>query len=117
MELVVSLVNESNVKALTSELLEYLKVSDPEFKVDLAAKTAALAQKFAPTRLWYIDQIILIMVEAGIYVKEEVLRSLVVVVSNATDLQGYAVRALYRAFHNWSGQVFCKSLSQPMSLP
>lgn len=45
MELVVSLVNESNVKALTTELLEYLKVSDPEFKVDLAAKTAALVQK------------------------------------------------------------------------
>lgn len=54
--------------------------------------------------------------QAGIYVKGEVLRSLVVVVSNATDLQGYAVRALYRAFHNWSGQVFCKCLSQSMSL-
>jgi len=43
--------------------------------------------------------------QAGIYAKEEVLRSLVVVISNATELQGYAVRALYRAFHNWSGQV------------
>lgn len=47
----------------------------------------------------------LLLRQAGIYVKEEVLRSLVVVISNANDLQGYAVRALYRAFNNWSGQV------------
>jgi AP-1 complex subunit gamma-1 len=45
LELVVSLVNENNVKALTTELLEYLKVSNPEFKVDLAAKIAALVYK------------------------------------------------------------------------
>lgn len=40
-----NLVSEGNVKALTKELLEYLKISDPEFKVDLAAKIATLVQK------------------------------------------------------------------------
>ena len=45
LELVYNLVNESNVKALTKELLEYLKVSDPEFRVDLTAKIAALVQR------------------------------------------------------------------------
>ena len=43
--------------------------------------------------------------QAGKYVKEEVVWSLVAAVSNAADLQGYTVRALYRAFHEWSGQV------------
>nr|PNR43621.1 hypothetical protein PHYPA_016002 [Physcomitrium patens] len=109
LELVCSLVNESNVEALTTELLEYLKFCDPEFKVDLATKTAALVHKFAPTKLWYIDQIIMIMLEAGKYVKNEVVWHFVVVVSNAIDLRGYAVRTLYRSFHKWTGQ---ESLAQ-----
>lgn len=45
LELVYALVNESNVKTLTKELIEYLKVSDPEFKPDLTAKICALVQK------------------------------------------------------------------------
>lgn len=45
LELVYALVNESNVKTLTKELLGYLKVSDPEFKNDLTAKICALVQK------------------------------------------------------------------------
>jgi AP-1 complex subunit gamma-1 len=45
LDLVYNLVNENNVKVLTKELVEYLKVSDPEFKLDLTAKIAALVQK------------------------------------------------------------------------
>ncbi|KAL3677813.1 hypothetical protein R1sor_020769 [Riccia sorocarpa] len=104
LELVYALVNETNVKALTKELLEYLKVADPEFKADLTAKICSLVQKFAPDKQWYIDQLILVMVEPGNYVKEEVLRTLIVVISNATDLHGYTVRQLYRSMQNWNGQ-------------
>ncbi|KAL2641623.1 hypothetical protein R1flu_009210 [Riccia fluitans] len=104
LELVYALVNQSNVKALTKELLEYLKVSDQEFKSDLTAKICSLVQKFAPEKQWYIDQHILVMAEPGNYVKEEVLRTLIVVISNATELHGYTVRQLYRAMQRWSGQ-------------
>lgn len=45
LELVCALVNETNVKVLTKELVEYLKVSDPEFKGDLTAKISGLVQK------------------------------------------------------------------------
>lgn len=38
--------NETNVKVLTKELVEYLKVSDPEFKGDLTAKISGLVQKY-----------------------------------------------------------------------
>ncbi|XP_024401001.1 AP-1 complex subunit gamma-2 [Physcomitrium patens] len=104
LELVCALVNENNVKVLTKELVEYLKVSDPDFKGDLTARIAGLVQKFAPNKQWYIDQMILLMVEAGKYVTNEVIRSLVVVISNANDLQGYVVRTLYRVFQAWDGQ-------------
>jgi AP-1 complex subunit gamma-1 len=104
LELVCALVNETNVKVLTKELVEYLKVSDPEFKGDLTAKISGLVQKFAPNKQWYIDQMILLMVEAGKYVTSDVTRALVVVISNANDLQGYTVRTLFRVFQAWDGQ-------------
>lgn len=45
LELVYALVNENNIKTLTKELLDYLKVSDPEFKPDLTAKICSLVHK------------------------------------------------------------------------
>lgn len=46
LELVCALVNETNVKTLTKELVDFLKVSDSEFKGDLTAKISGLVQKY-----------------------------------------------------------------------
>lgn len=45
LELVYLLVNESNVKPLAKELIEYLEVSDQEFKGDLTAKICSIVEK------------------------------------------------------------------------
>lgn len=45
LELVYLLVNESNVKPLAKELIEYLEVSDQEFKGDLTAKICYIVEK------------------------------------------------------------------------
>lgn len=44
--------------------------------------------------------------QPGNYVKDDVLRSIVVVVTNAPELHGYSVRSFYRAMLEWRGQVF-----------
>ncbi|CAN6550688.1 unnamed protein product [Malus baccata var. baccata] len=98
LELVYVLVNESNVKPLTKELIDYLEVSDEEFKGDLTAKICSIVTKFSPEKIWYIDQMLKVLSEAGNFVKDEVWHALIVVISNASDLHGYTVRALYRAF-------------------
>ncbi|KAK8640299.1 hypothetical protein V6N13_008056 [Hibiscus sabdariffa] len=98
LELVYLLVNESNVKPLTKELIEYLEVSDQEFKGDITAKICSLIEKFSPEKIWYIDQMLKVLSEAGNFVNDEVWHALIVVISNASDLHGYTVRALYRAF-------------------
>jgi len=49
------------------------------------------------------------MVQAGQFVAEGVTRFLVIVISNASELQGYVVRTLYRSFQDWRGQ---ESLAQ-----
>ncbi|MEW5311849.1 MAG: hypothetical protein WDW38_003533 [Sanguina aurantia] len=107
LELVYSLVNEANIKPLTKELLDYLAVSDAEFKPDLTAKIATLIQRALntldiatgspPDKRWHIDSLVAVMLQAGQFVKEEVARALLVIITNANELHGYAVRTLYRA--------------------
>nr|XP_048322334.1 AP-1 complex subunit gamma-2-like [Ziziphus jujuba var. spinosa] len=45
-----------------------------------------------------------VLSEAGNFVKDEVWHALIVVISNASDLHGYTVRALYRAFQTSAEQ-------------
>eukprot|EP00252_Welwitschia_mirabilis_P004363 TRINITY_DN1469_c0_g1_i6.p1 TRINITY_DN1469_c0_g1~~TRINITY_DN1469_c0_g1_i6.p1 ORF type:complete len:906 (+),score=208.03 TRINITY_DN1469_c0_g1_i6:268-2985(+) len=104
LEIVCLLVNESNVKPLTKELLDYLEESEPEFKSDLTAKICTIIEKFHPTKLWYIDQMIKVLTKAGSYVSDEVCHALVVVISNAMDLQGYSVRSLYHAYQHGNAE-------------
>ncbi|XP_010320597.1 AP-1 complex subunit gamma-2-like isoform X1 [Solanum lycopersicum] len=96
-ELVYLLVNESNVKPMTKELIEYLEASDPEFRGDLTAKICSIVEKFSPEKIWYIDQMLKVLSEAGNDVKDEAWHSLIVVITNASNLHGYAVRSLYRS--------------------
>ncbi|KAE8697083.1 Phosphoethanolamine N-methyltransferase [Hibiscus syriacus] len=105
LELVYLLVNESNVKPITKELIEYFEVSDQEFKGDITAKICSLVEKFSPEKIWHIDQMLKVFSEDGNFVKDEVWHALIVVTSNASDLHGYTVRALYRAFQASAEQV------------
>lgn len=97
LELVYALVNEGNVRALTTELLDYLRVCDPEFKPDLTAKICDLVQRYAPDNRWYVDSMIRTLTEAGPFVKEEACRALITVILNTSQLHGYAARALSKA--------------------
>ncbi|GKB28959.1 adaptor protein complex AP-1, gamma subunit [Tanacetum coccineum] len=97
LELVYLLINETNVEPLTKELIDYLEVSDQDFKGDLTAKICSIVEKLSPDKFWYIDQMLKVLCEAGNYVKDEVWHALVVVITNASNLHGYTVRSLYRA--------------------
>mmetsp|Transcript_10770 Transcript_10770/g.39561 ORF Transcript_10770/g.39561 Transcript_10770/m.39561 type:complete len:868 (-) Transcript_10770:1170-3773(-) len=96
LDLVYALVNEQNILVLSKELLEYLMVSDAEFRVDLTQKICSLVEQYAPDKQWHIDTIMQVLSKAGEYVPDEVCRRLVVTISNATELQGYSVRSLYK---------------------
>ncbi|CAI9092868.1 OLC1v1028213C3 [Oldenlandia corymbosa var. corymbosa] len=96
LELVYLLINESNVKPLTKELIDYLEVSEPEFRGDLTAKICSIVERFSPDKIWYIDQMLKVLSEAGNYVKDDVWHALIVVITNASHLHGYTVRSLFR---------------------
>jgi AP-1 complex subunit gamma-1 len=70
LELVTLLVNENNVTQLTKELIDYLEISDEDFKEDLSAKICFIVEKFSPEKLWYIDQMLKVLCEVWIQTRE-----------------------------------------------
>ena len=46
------------MRTLTRELLDYLVVSDLEFRPDLTAKICTLIQRFSPDKRWHIDHML-----------------------------------------------------------
>ncbi|XP_052173857.1 AP-1 complex subunit gamma-2-like isoform X2 [Diospyros lotus] len=104
LELLYLLLNESNVKPLTGELIEYLEVSSEEFKEDLTLKICSIIEQFPMEKIWYIDQMLKVLSLAGNFVKDEVWHALIVVITNSLNLHGYTVRSLYRAMKTSSEQ-------------
>ena len=125
LDLVYALVNETNITTLTKELIDYLAVSDLEFKTDLTKKICELVQRYAPSRRYHVDTLLDVFkqvpalslslslclslprmrpltvlslpAQAGEHVKDEQARAFVALVSNTPELTGYTTRALYRA--------------------
>ncbi|KAL2243487.1 UNVERIFIED_CONTAM: AP-1 complex subunit gamma-2, partial [Sesamum indicum] len=60
--------------------------------------------RFSPERIWYIDQMVKVLTQAGNYVKDEVWHALIIVITNAPNLHGYTVKALNKAVQTAGGQ-------------
>lgn len=97
LELVFALVNEGNIKTLTKELLDYLKVCDEEFKPDLTAKICQLVARFAPDRRWHVDSMAAVLIQAGTFATEDACRALILLVVGTPQLHGYSARKFYAA--------------------
>jgi AP-1 complex subunit gamma-1 len=97
LELLYSLVNQQNVRALAREMLNYLVVADPEERKSLCNRTADVIQEHAPTTEWHIEVLVSMLQIAGNYASEEIVASLVSLVgTNATTVL-YGTHKLYWA--------------------
>ncbi|KAF9180490.1 clathrin associated protein complex large subunit [Haplosporangium sp. Z 767] len=97
LELSFSLINESNVRVLTRELLAFLEIADNEFKPSMTTKICLAAERFAPNKRWHIDTVLRVLKLAGNYVREEMLAAFIRLVTQTSDMQGYTVQKLYLA--------------------
>ncbi|KAG8741714.1 clathrin associated protein complex large subunit [Ceratobasidium sp. 414] len=97
LELSYALINETNVRVLTRELLAFLEVADNEFKLGMTTQISLAAERFAPNKRWHIDTVLRVLKLAGNYVREEVLSSFVRLVCHTPELQAYTTSKLYTA--------------------
>ncbi|SNX84050.1 probable golgi adaptor HA1/AP1 adaptin gamma subunit [Melanopsichium pennsylvanicum] len=99
LELSYALINESNVRVLTRELLSFLEVADNEFKLGMTTQICLAAEKFAPNKRWHIDTVLRVLKLAGNYVREEILSAFIRLVCHTPELQAYTVQKLFSALH------------------
>ncbi|CAG8440588.1 11934_t:CDS:10 [Diversispora eburnea] len=97
LELSFALINESNVRVLTRELLAFLEVADNEFKPAMTTKICLAADRFAPNKRWHIDTVLRVLKLAGNYVREEILSNFIRLIAQTPDLNAYTVQKLYAA--------------------
>lgn len=95
LDLSFTLINESNVRVLTRELLAFLEVADTEFKPIMTSQIGIAADRFAPNKRWHVDTMLRVLKLAGNYVKEQILSSFVRLIATTPDLQTYSAQKLY----------------------
>eukprot|EP00931_Biecheleriopsis_adriatica_P118237 TRINITY_DN93685_c0_g1_i1.p1 TRINITY_DN93685_c0_g1~~TRINITY_DN93685_c0_g1_i1.p1 ORF type:complete len:866 (+),score=233.76 TRINITY_DN93685_c0_g1_i1:109-2598(+) len=90
-----SLIDDSNIKSMTKELLNYLLAAEPDFKEELCSRVCMAVEKFSPNRRWQIDTLIKVMCLGGNYVKEQQRERFCRVVAATPELHSYTVIKLY----------------------
>ncbi|CAG8713843.1 15780_t:CDS:10, partial [Acaulospora morrowiae] len=97
LELSFALINASNVRVLTRELLAFLEVADNEFKQGMTTKICLAADRFAPNKRWHIDTVLRVLKLAGNFVREEILSNFIRLVAQTSELNAYTAQKLYAA--------------------
>ncbi|BGP18946.1 hypothetical protein JCM10213_001956 [Rhodosporidiobolus nylandii] len=95
LDLLYSMCDTTNAKAIVGELLKYLQVADYTLREEMVLKIAILTEKFATDYEWYVDTVLTLMSTAGDHVGEEVWYRIVQIVTNTEELQEYAARKVF----------------------
>jgi AP-1 complex subunit gamma-1 len=61
LELSYALINDSNIRVMTRELLSFLEVADNEFKLGMTTQISLAAERFAPNKRWQIDTVLRVL--------------------------------------------------------
>ncbi|CAF0787641.1 unnamed protein product [Rotaria sordida] len=100
MELCFALINPNNIRTMTNEMLEFLGTCETEFKADCTSNMFLAMERFAPSKRWHVDQMIKVLTTAGNSVRDDIVSSLIGIISSSSDLHGYTARQLYKIIRN-----------------
>lgn len=99
MQLCFALINASNIKTISKELLSYLQVAEPENKCICSSNLFHCADRYSPSVQWQIDTLVQVLTLAGNYVRDDLVCSVIQLISEQQDttLQSYALAQLWLA--------------------
>lgn len=95
LDLLYSMCDVTNAKAIVAELLRYLHIADYALREEMVLKIAILTEKFATEYSWYVDTILQLISSAGDHVGEEVWFRVCQIVTNNEDVQEYAAKKVF----------------------
>lgn len=97
LDLCFHLMNATNARVLTRELLSFLEECDGETKTSVSSRICEYAGRYRPNPRWELDTVIRVLRVAGGWVDQWVVNYLVKLVSNCNqELQQYTVKKLYQ---------------------
>jgi AP-1 complex subunit gamma-1 len=100
MELSFALINSNNIASMIDEIMEFLSVCEPEFKSDCSTSMFIAMEKYSPDRVWHINQMIKVLTTAGNYVRDDVIASFIILISNTQAAQVYTTCELFKLIRN-----------------
>jgi len=91
------LVNESNVRVLARELLNFLMTAEGDLKEECVTKICQVVDKHSPNRRWRVDNTIRVITLAPEDINDDLMANLIQLIASTDELQGYAVQRLWLA--------------------
>lgn len=92
LDLLYSMCDASNAKAIVGELLRFLQNADFAIREEMVLKIAILTEKYATDVQWYVDISLRLIAMAGDHVSDEVWERVIQIVTNNEELQVYAAQ-------------------------
>lgn len=90
LDLLYSMCDATNARAIVGELLKYLQTADYAIREEMVLKIAILTEKYATDVQWYVDISLRLISMAGDHVSDEVWQRVIQIVTNNEELQVYA---------------------------
>jgi AP-1 complex subunit gamma-1 len=97
LEILKMITDESNIAQVSRTLFNDMLSCTPELLKDMTPSVCKIIELNAPTKVWYFDSMLRLLVIAGHYIEDETVNSLINLVSNTPQLQAYAMYKLYFA--------------------
>ena len=93
--MIYKITNQSNIKSIVKELINYLLAAEAEFKQDLVSKICQTCEKYAPNKKWHVDTVVKVMTLAEHYVDEQYISQIISVIANTPELHSYSVTLVF----------------------
>lgn len=94
------LVDESNITTLVPEVLDYVKLADSEFRLELVSRLFSSVQRYASNNQWKFEIIMRILIENGNYVGSEIITSICKLLLNTPSMRETACQQLLSSIIN-----------------
>jgi hypothetical protein len=94
LDVLCALVDGINVESLIPEVLDHIRMAEPEFRIELVAKIFTAIQKFAPRAKWNFDSVHRMILENGSSVGADLITPFCRLIAHTPELRKYAVATL-----------------------
>jgi hypothetical protein len=104
LELTFMIINNSNVKQIVKELINFLLIAVDEFKLELTTRTSQSIIAYGPNVKWQVDNLIKMMCMSGNFFSEDTVSSIINLIISNEELKIYAAHKLFLALKNFIQQ-------------